>query len=226
MNIAVVYIYPRTGEQKHEDYAMRFLQSYNAHPTRVEHRTVIVCNGGPPTSETAALFSCCQNPIFLEHDDSGWDNGGHQLAAQKIPADLMIFLGGTSWIKGPHWLERIVQAYERHGAGLYEAMGNMGDARVNVSPHIRTTGYWMPPSLMNDYPLRVTSNALRYPFEHGPNCITSWVRGKGLPVLVVCWTGEYEYPHWDSIPNGFHRGNQSNLIFGDRISDPPFYHIP
>jgi len=43
------------------------------------------------------------------------DIGGYQLAARMIPADLMVFLGGTTYIKGQKWLERIVEAYEKHG---------------------------------------------------------------------------------------------------------------
>jgi len=45
MNIVVVYIYPMTGEQQHDDYALRFIKSYNANPTWVEHRVVVICNG-------------------------------------------------------------------------------------------------------------------------------------------------------------------------------------
>lgn len=226
MNIVLTYVYPRTGEPHHDEYAVRFLKSYVTNSTQLPHSVAVICNGGPPTSEIACMFSPCRNLILLQHDDSGWDNGAHQMAARTIPCDLMIFLGGNAWIKGKFWLERIVQAFDKHGTALYGAMGNNGDARYGCSPHIRTTGYWMPPQLMNEYPHRVTTPAQRYPFEHGPECLTTWVRNRGLKALVVTWTGEYEWPHWDEIPNGFHRGDQSNLIFGDRISDPPFYPIP
>lgn len=226
MKVAVVYIYPMTGEPHHDAYAVRFLATYNKFKTDVEHQFVVVCNGGSPNNEVRSMFGCCQNLTLLEHDDSGWDNGGHQLAASRIPADLMLFLGGTAYIRGAGWLNRVVDSFKKHGDGIYGAMGNMGVPQYSVSAHIRTTGYWLPPKLMNEYPVRVTTKEGRYPFEHGPNCITQWVRSKGLKTMVVTWFGEYPFPEWGSIPNGFQSGNQSSLIFGDRLTEPPYYGHP
>ena len=218
MKISVVYVYP--GE-RYQDYAARFLSSYNTNQTGVDHDSIVICNGFKPNTETECMFACMRNLRLMEHDNSGWDIGAFQMAARSVPSDLMLFFGASAWIKRPSWLERVIQAQSRHGNCLCGAMGSLG-----VRPHIRTTGFWLNPAVMNEYPHRVTVPEQRYPFEHGPECLTSWALARGLQVLMVTWIGEYSWPQWDTIPNGFHRGDQSALLFGDRISDPPFHPVP
>lgn len=224
MKVALVYIYPSTLNGQTDDYVGRFLKSYVDNKTNIPHESIVVMNGGKPNSYFACMFSCLQNMSFFEHDDSGWDIGAFQHVAAEVPADLMVFIGTTAWIKGPYWLDRIVASFNKHGDHLYGVMGNQGAGHIH--PHIRTTGFWMRPGLLNGYHTRVTRQDQRYPFEHGQQCLTKYVWDLGRKAFVVSWTGEYEYPHWNSIPNGFHRGNQSNLIMGDRVSDPPYYAIP
>ena len=224
MKIVVVYILPICAGEAYFDYALRFLESYHRFAPGADHDTVIVLNGGKASAEITCLFSLLPNCNFLEHDNSGHDIGGYQLAARMIPCDLMVFLGTSTYFKGIGWMRRILQSYERHGSALYGVMGNMGDKKVNVYPHIRTTGFWTSPKLMNEYPIKSISTPQRYEFEHGKNCLGEFVKRKGLRTWVVTWTGEYEWAQWDSIPNGFHRGNQSALLMGDHISEPPYYH--
>lgn len=191
----------------------------------MDHDSIVVLNGGKRNSELACMFSPLKNLSFYEHDDSGWDIGAFQKVASEVSCDMMVFFGTSAWIKGPGWLDRMANAFQKHGDHLYGVMGNQGMGTV-VHPHIRTTGFWMSPSLLNSYHTRVTRVDQRYPFEHGQRCLTRHVWDLGRKAFVVTWGGEYEYPNWDSIPNGFHRGNQSALIIGDRISDPPFHPVP
>jgi hypothetical protein len=136
---------------------------------------------------------------------------------------MMVFFGTTAYLRGPNWLARMVQAYNRRGpAALYGSTGNCGDAREGCFPHIRTTGLWCAPILVNMHPLRVTNPAQRYPYEHGPACLTQWARDKGYSAFVCDWHNEYEWPAWDAIPNGFHQGNQSGVIVGDRLCRVPY----
>lgn len=224
MKIAIVYIYPSTLNGASDHYVERFLRTYVENPSEADHQSIVVLNGGKPSSELLCMFSCLKNLRFFEHDDSGWDNGAFQHVAREVDCDMMVFLGTSIWIKGKNWLDRMAYAFKKHGDHLYGVMGNQGMGHVH--PHIRTTGFWMRPGLLNAYPTIVTKLSQRYPFEHGPNCLTRFVWNQGKKAFVVTWTGEYEYPNWDSIPNGFHRGNQSALLMGDRVSDPPFYPIP
>lgn len=223
--VAVVYICPveRFGLQ-HTALAGKFKGSLDANPPGYPHDLVIVSNGGEPSQEVSRIFSTV-NAKFITHDDSGKDIGAYQFAASHWPCDLMVFLGGSTYLKGKGWLARIVASFEKHGPALYGVMGHTGDQRFNVWPHIRTTGFWMPPELMNQYPEIVSTDDRRYPFEHGSNCLTQWVRRQGLKALVVTWTNEYEQQQWGAIPNGYHNGDQSAMLLGDRLCEPPYHPI-
>lgn len=225
MKIVVTYVYPLNGQGHYMDLAVRFLAGYHAFPPGIEHETLIVCNGSPETDEARFLFGALPACQFLLHDNTGHDLGAYQHAARSTPCDLMVFFGASTYLKGPGWLKRMSDSFSKHGRGLYGVMGNRGVAHVGVAPHIRTTGFWMPPALLNEYPTVVTKPEQRYPFEHGPNCLTSWIYRKGLMAWVVGWSGEYQQGQWDFIENGFHRGNQSDLLVGDRNSEPPYYPI-
>ena len=211
MNVVIIYIYPIFGGH-HDGLASRFAATYRKHLPVTNHRLVIVSNGGPPTATMRATFKdlACE---WLEHDDTGWDIGAYRKAASSIRCDLMVFFGGSSHIRGDGWLERIIESFEEHGNAIYGAMGS----HIR-STHIRTTGWWCAPTLLKDYPYPVTSaQESRYQFEHGGNSITQWARRLGLKALMVTWDGCYEPDQWDSIPNGFQRGDQSALIVGDRM---------
>lgn len=221
MKIIVVFVYPLNGSGQYLELALRFLASYHEYPAGIEHELLVVCNGAPVTDETRILFS--QSPCrFMTHDNSGFDIGAFQHAARENPCDLMVFFGISSYLKGTNWLWRMADAYRTRGPALFGTMGNRGMG--NIAPHIRTTCMWMPPDIFNQYPVQVTRPEQRYPFEHGHQCLTSWVTGIGLVPYVVAWSGEYRWQEWDSFPNGFHRGDQSNMIAGDKHSCPPYYH--
>ena len=224
VKIAIVYIYaPAAG--KNDAYAMRFLDSYHANPPGLDHQSVIVLNGTPQTSETTCLFSSLPNCTFLEHDNSGFDIGGFQAAARAIPCDMMVFFGASTYFGRPGWLIKMATAFNRLGNAQYGAMGNFGDGAVAVWPHIRTTAFWMNPALMNACPIKVTRPEQRYPWEHGRNCFTEWVTKQGLKSWVVTFHMELLWPHWNLDPEGYARGNQSNLLAGDRMCEPPYWPI-
>lgn len=219
--VATVYVFPLNGAGQFFDLALRFIESYQLNPPGMEHQMVVVCNGAPATEEAKVLFSIIPNCTFLEHDNSGFDCGAYQKASREIPADLMVFFGATAYVRGPGWLVRMVDAWKKKGDTLYGAMGNRGDGRVNVQPHIRTSGFWLSPSLFNQYPHQVTRPEHRYEMEHGATCLTTWIRNRRLTPYVVGWQGEYAWERWDSM-GGYHQGNQFNLIAGDRMSRAPY----
>jgi hypothetical protein len=183
-------------------------------------------NGSRATSEAVCLFSSMQSCRFLEHDNSGYDIGAFQHASRNDSCDMMVFFGSSAYLKKAGWLKRMADTFDRLGDNLYGTHGNSGVARVGVSPHIRTTGFFVSPKLLNSYPQTVRSKCQRYEFEHGQDCLTSWCYRQGKRVYVVTWSGEYELPQWDSIPNGYHNGNQSDLLCGDRLTEPPYHPVP
>lgn len=227
MRLAITYIYPANAGPQYTDYAIRFVKSYNENPPAVAHDSIIVLNGAKRTTEIECLFSSLQHVKYLEHDNSGYDAGGFQAAARQFPCDLMAFFGVSTYFKGPGWLLRMLQAKIKHGEALYGCHGNRGETSPRkVYPHVRTTGFWLSTALMNQHPMRVTQSDQRYAWEHGPVGLTSWVYKRGLKVLVVGWSGEYEWKDWDLIPNSFHKGNQSDMLCGDRLTEPGYYPVP
>lgn len=209
--VVVIYVYPIFGGH-HDGLAQRFAATYREHLPSVPHTLTVVSNGGPPTATMRETFRGIECN-WLEHDDSGWDIGAYRKAASRIPCDLMVFFGGSSYLRRRGWLERMIESFETHGVALYGSMGS--HCR---SPHLRTTGWWCPPTLLNDYPYPTTSEqSSRYEFEHGPNSITLWAVKLGLKAFMVTWDGYYEMAEWPTVPNGFQIGDQSALIVGDRL---------
>ena len=221
MKVAITYIYPNAGEGGYFDLAVRFLDSYGKFPPGMDHDSIIVCNGSPATDETKFYFGSLPNLICLEHDGSGYDIGGFQLAARTVPCDLMVFFGSTAYLRQPNWLVRMVDAFQRHGDTLYGAMGNQGVG--DIYPHIRTTGFWMSPALLNRYPIQVTRPEQRYEFEHGRSGLTTWAIQQGKQPWVVSAVGDWVLQSCNSVPGGYHNGNQESLLTGDRLTRPPYH---
>lgn len=224
LDVIVCYVCPVVPGD-HFEYAARFVTSCLMHPAGVEHRLVVVSNGGPPTVEMKGLFSILPGPVeFFQHDDSGYDIGAYQAVARAKPCQMMVFLGGSTYVRGPGWLARMAEAYRLRGnLALFGATANCGDIPRQVWPHIRSTGFWMDPAVLNRYPIKIVTPQQRYPFEHGPQCLTQWMKNQGMRAWMVTWQGEFEWPIWDKVHNGFHRGDQSGLLVGDRLTEPPFY---
>lgn len=234
MRICTVYNYPtKNFGPEHATYAQRFVESYRQHPPMQDHQMIVVSNGGPPSGTAVRQFSWIKGTQFLQRENVAMDIGSYQFAARSIQCDMMVFFGGSSYFRGPGWLMRMANAFQAYGdEALYGCTGNQGDNRqVNthferIWPHIRTTGFWCSPRLINTHPFRVKDNSERYPYEHGPAGLTSWVISQGKPALVVGWTEIKPVHECDSIPNGFHQGDQSNIMVGDRLTAPPYYHVP
>lgn len=224
--LGVVYIYPEGGAGHHRERALKFIDSYHQHPPMMDHVTAIVCNGAPANEETRFMFSSLPNPVFIEHDDSGWDIGGFQRAARDLAHLMMIvFCGGNSYFRRAGWMIHAWEAFRKNGDTLYGSTGNTGDMNVGVFPHVRTTGFWCSPALMNNYPHRITergSHGQRYEFEHGRTGFTTWVMRQNKLCYIVAWDGVYSLDGANSIPNGFRQGNQTNILIGDRLTQVPY----
>ncbi len=226
MKVCVCYIYPLIGSDHYLNLALRFIRTYHEHPAGYPHDTIIMCNGNKPNEEVEFMFGGLENCRVLHGDNCGKDCSSYQKCAWDNPHyDAILFFGASTYIKGRNWLSRMMQAREKHGDTLYGTMGNRGAEHIGVHAHIRTTAFLISPKLMNEHPLRVTDPSHRYAFEHGPDCLTSYVKKRGLIPYVVGWSGEYRWEHWDH-PEGFHQGSQRDLIAGDRNSEPPHWHCP
>jgi hypothetical protein len=221
LNIEIVYVY----WAKHADIdrlSKRFVDTYFTRLPGEDHKTTIVCNEGQPMSERRKMFDRLPNVTYLDHDDSGWDLGAYQLAARQSTANMIAFFGTSTYFKREGWLTRMMQSFVKYGNAQYGTMGHQGDLKLKVFPHIRTTAFWMAPSLLNSYPKVINQSGRggqRYEFEHGPDCFTTWVTKQGLKSWVITWTKDLKFGDWASDPNGYRQGNQSSLLAFDHVCE-------
>lgn len=223
--LKVAVIYPHVPDDpQHASWAYNLAQTWQQHPPEYPHKFVFACAHRAPSQQMMDIMRPVNPQIFI-HDDSGWDIGAYQSYAKDSTDDLLVFIGGSTYVRRAGWLARMVESFQQHeGFGLFGACGNTGDMRFNVFPHVRTTGFWCSPYIMNSYPMKVTHVSQRYEFEHGQHGISEWARQSGVPVKVIDFIGEYDFPKWNDGPNGYQRGDQRDLLVGDRLTAPPFFH--
>jgi hypothetical protein len=214
---AVVYIYvPGCGQHKRQ--AMDYVGSVLANPAMAEHRNIIVCQGGLPESEMIELFGLLDDQSYYVHDDSGWDIGAYVAVAGQLDEDgealnPMFCCGGSTTVRQPGWLKRMMEAWTKLGPGVYGT-----NASYQFRPHLNTSGFMCLPNHLLRYPSLVQTKAERYQFEHGP---TSWweiMHNQGERVRLVTWDGEYEWPQWRTPLNISCRGDQTNCLTYFRIN--------
>jgi hypothetical protein len=194
VKIAVVYCYPMVNARVYFPLAARFAATYRQFPPGTEHELHVVCNGAPPQSTEKALFDNLE-PIFHPRDNTGWDIGAYQWAAEKLECDLLVCFGAHCNFHRLGWLERMVEVYAEHGPNFYGCRGYFYPA--GHGHHIRTTSFWLHPQLLRSYPFFIGSQRTsRYQFEHGENNMTQWVEKSGLECLVATWDDIYPISRW------------------------------
>lgn len=197
MRVAVAYVYPAVNQVVYRPLARRFADTYMANPPgSVDHDVYTIINGG--THQMAKNYQAAMSPLPVKlffHNNVGKDIGGFQaLAADpSFNYDLMVCLGAPVRCRRAGWLDRIVQAYEQNGPGLYGAW-----AFHQPMEHVRTTAFWLPPQLLNAYPYQVVDGT-RYEFEHGHRSIHQFTKSVGLGTYMVTWNGCYGVNEWHHI---------------------------
>src|SRR6185503_17443781 len=187
MNICVIYNFPTEQHgPDHQLLACRFVGSVLNCPPGIDHTTIVVSSGGPPSGQARALFSVLPKVQFIETDDVGWDIGNFIRAANQIDCDMMFCCGGPCYFRRPGWLNRVAAIWQKYGPGFYGTL-----ATFEVRPHINTTGFACPPWLLRQYPKKVVTREDRYEFEHGENACYIQAQQKGLPVFLITWNGIY-----------------------------------
>lgn len=205
MNVALVYVYPQVQRPVYDPLAARFIRSLRRFPPDYPFSLHVVGNGAPVSEFGRNLFLGVPTR-FLAHTNAGKDIGAFQLAAEKIPCDLLVCLGAHVQAHRDGWLNRIVDVVYQFGPHLY---GNTGWKAP--TPHIRTTAFWVAPDLLNAYPDRVL-NPSRYAFEHGPASLTQFVFKSGFNCYMATFTGVYGPKDWD-------RPDAHDYLFWDQWTD-------
>lgn len=207
MNTAVVYCCPVVQRRTYALLAQQFARTWRqCPPGNSPHELWVVYNGEPMLEVDRAWFAGLPHRE-LHHNNAGWDIGAFLLAAARVPADLMIFLGSHIRFHHPGWLDRMVGSYLQDGPGLF---GPWGADYPN--PHIRTTAFWCAPQLLLSYPYLVTSERpSRYAFEHGGRSFTRHCLDCGLPAVMVTMAGSFPWPAWKG-----HEPDAANSIVLDK----------
>ena len=125
----------------------------------------------------------------------------------------MLF-GACAHFRRANWLARMVSIEQMNGVGLYGTLANN-----EVRPHIRTTGFFCPPVLLNQYAGSTDTKTEQYQFEHGENCITNIALRSNLKTMLVTWDKAWESHEWHAAPNSFRSGDQSNCVTFDKHTD-------
>lgn len=222
MKFVVCYCWPRGDD--HLAYAYRFINSYAQFPPQVDHETVILTDPGELDGEFD-LARSLPKVSFFQCNAPGKDLSRYFAYCEQSTADVVIFLGGTTYCRRTGWGLRAATSFQNLGSNnLYGSCGHTGAGPVR--PHIRTTGFWASPAMMRRYPMRPMNHAERYGVEHGTGCLSDWFAAQGNRVLVVTFNGEWDLAHANDDPNGYARGNQSSLLLGDRLTAPPYQPNP
>lgn len=214
MKIAVAYIAVTNGKVT-DDFASRFCATYRQFPGGEPHSLTVVCNGGPLPRQTGLLFAGIKCSFYPRANTPGWDIDGYRDFARITDADMLCCFGESVHFHRAGWLTRIAEAWTKHGPGMYSPFGSH-----SVRAHLGTTAFICPPKKLLEYPMPTRNKQERYAFEHGPNSFWRWLRGEGMPAVMVTWDGEWHPGQWRFPPNILWRGDQSNcLMFCSHTDD-------
>lgn len=211
--IAIVYVCPVERDELLKRGVARFIRTYATYTPEIEHSLHVVFNGPPATDADRELFAGIADE-YHQHDNKGWDIGAFLRMANEVECDMLVCFGTYTYFTRAGWLERMTEAFEQLGDGLYGA-----SASYECTPHIRTAGFWCNPELLLSYPRQVRTYADRYEFEHGDRSITRLARHLGVGCWLVTWDGIYDQKRWREPPDIYRRGDQSNALFFDRSFD-------
>lgn len=208
MKVCLVYIVVTQGVRT-AFFASRFMGTYATADPGHPHETLIVCNGGPLSTELGLMFEPLQPKFFPRENDAGWDISGFIAAAHGPAADVDCFvaLGESVYFHKPGWLKRIVDTWQHYGAGMY----GFYSSHI-AAPHMNTTAFATHPRLLREYPLPIRSHGDRYQFEHGHQAFWRYVRNRGMPTKLVTFDGDWDPFLWRYPPNILFRGDQSNCL--------------
>lgn len=197
------------------DYCARFAATWNEYPPGIETDLIVICNGGPLSTEQAMIFAAL-NAKMLVRSNEGWDIGGYCQAARSCCAnyDAVLWAGESNYFHREGWLRRFAEVWQRHGAGFYGPYSSNA-----IRAHLNTTAFFCSPQILRSYPKHISTRADRYEAEHGEHAMWRRAAARGLPVRLVTWDGEWEPERWRSPRNILWRGDQSNCLLHCNHSD-------
>lgn len=205
-------IYPAIGSSKaYDDGAFRFCNTLKETDAGGEFELVVMkCNGDVSPDVCDALNEF--GPTWFPYWGEGCDIGAHQTAANLIDHDWMICVSSHTYFHRAGWFNRMTEARELFGPGLYGGMASYEQQR----PHIRTNFFGIEPKLFRAYPEVINSRVKSLQFESQPNNFLGWMQGQGLNGYAVYWDCICRPEDFRKPANVFRRGDQSNCLVWDK----------
>lgn len=222
--LEIGYCFP--GGDEHLGYAYRFLNTLLQNPPMCEAKLTLLTDAGNQ-AEALDLFCMVPNVNTMVTPDQGKDLSRYFALAEVSSADVVMFLGGSTYCRRPGWGLRVLTSFQTMGSNnLYGACGHTGVGPVR--PHLRTTGFWCSPIVLRRYPKRPKNQAERYMVEHGAGCISDWFHQQGYQRWVINFGTAHTLDRANDDPNGYGGRNKthSSLLIGDRLCAPPFHPNP
>jgi hypothetical protein len=210
--IVICYIHV-PNDQAHEPMAMNYIESMLRNPPGTDHRHLIICQNRHVRHHMHKQFVRMGDVQYIRHDDTGWDIGGYIAAAKHLPNEILMCMGGSTTVRNASWLNRIREAWNKHGPGMYGTLTSN-----QIRPHFNSTGFLCSAQMLLSYPNTVITGPDRYEFEHGKGSFWWRLNQQGFPTKLVTWCGEYDWPDWRKPPNISCRGDQSNCLTWFRIN--------
>lgn len=228
MKIALIYLhvvakgYPEAAPPEYYlPFSERWVRTYLAHKPKVPHEIRIVCCGGERTPQIEAMYSWlpCEYDTYT---GAGSDIGACQFAMQRVNADFVVCMSTPVYFWKPGWLERLVEAREFYGDGMYGPM-----ASNENNPHIRTSCWCVDPKTFALYPHVIDTRekcSWAESFDHDGQFwqIPKWYEAIGKPTMLVTWKTVHAKSEWRQPENIFRRGDQSNCMVWDQHTDVYF----
>lgn len=211
-SVTLVYVHV-AGDPRFDAFARRYVDTVAAHPGGHPCQHVVVCQGAASPA-LQSTFERLGDVRYMAHDNVGWDIGAFIAAASATDDDAMLCMGASAYVRRPGWLARFVDAWHRHGAGLYGSLSS-----AEGGPHLNTSGFLCPPAFLRGYPHAVRTRPDRYAFEHGRDAFWRRLDRAGEVVRLVTWDGVYPWSEWRAAPDISCRGSQANCLTYFRLND-------
>lgn len=215
--IAVVYNYLGSATQggylgsSADELAREFFASLGNQKQREDFDYFICSSNSQISSELRA-----ESPVpiagFFLYSGRGWDIGAYIYSAKKLQNyDLVVFMNSQARFSSSSALVKIESAWKDSPAGILGMSSSF-----EVSPHVRTSSFAIPPQLLLGYPKRVSSRYDACVFEHSPVSVSSWVQDQGLSARVVYDSGVFSLSDSRNPAGVFRSGDQGLLLVSDR----------
>lgn len=219
MSLDVIYCFPGSGDN-HLQYAWRFLNSMLQFPPMIQCNLVLLTDQSN-YDEALEIFSVVPGVRAMVTPDHAKDLSRYEAYIKQCSSECVMMLCGSTYCRKPGWGLVAYRAFQNMGgSNLYGACGHTGAGPVR--PHLRSTGFWGSPALLRRYPGWPKDVSGRYGMEHGAGCLSDWVRSQGGQCWVINFGSQHTLDRANDDLQGYARGQQQNLLIGDRLTMPPF----